>query len=743
MRFFSIIMMLGLGLFGLFTLSVSASVLDPLGSTKTTTTEQTSPEPIDLLKLSADWWKPLQNTHPHYAGFMAELSDKLHHLIEQQIPEQQLDWDDKFSYIQIQLTTLSGLQGKQSSNINTLSAQIKDQYGWKDFVETLQTLKKQQIALDQANAELKQLTQVESLISAQTDTAMAKYLEQAHLISLFRVIDTRLQWLIHQERVRLHKTQVTEAQQKLEAAQQSFKAAQQRLNLTPDDMQELIKLRDKLPQQLDQIGDLIRNKQAILAVMVADDEQTKANALAETLALIEAQLQEAKLKSEQLWLSIAEIYMTTRLHQDSSWLGEKREAFAQWQKDNQQLREQIRLWRNDLEKYREKAQVSLLLSEKDSAPKQTQKISKLYSKSMNTANSLIDNSKSIIHQLDDSNTLLSLLRHQLQTQDGLLKSGWLDMENSLLQAWQTTQDLLNISLFKIGETPVTTAGILRVIIIITLIWWFSYWLRKGLTRFAQGNERIRDSTIYNINRILHYVIMVIGVMVALSSVGLDFSNVAWIAGALSVGIGFGLQSIVNNFVSGLIIMFERSLKVGDFIELQSGVVGSVSQINMRSTIIRTGDNLEIVVPNSEFISGRVVNWTLTDNYRRMRIPFNVDYGCDKEQVVAAVMAAAQRVPFTVTEEGREPQVWMTNLGANGLDFELLVWVQHGANIEHELAGSRQSPKSAYIWEIEAALTQSGIGIPFPQQDLHLKSFLDAANIKELMHKMKDPSQPSP
>jgi small-conductance mechanosensitive channel len=223
--------------------------------------------------------------------------------------------------------------------------------------------------------------------------------------------------------------------------------------------------------------------------------------------------------------------------------------------------------------------------------------------------------------------------------------------------------------------------------------------------------------------------MLIGIMVALSSIGLDFSNVAWIAGALSVGIGFGLQSIVNNFVSGLIIMFERSLKVGDFLELQSGVTGTVSQINMRSTIIRTPDNLEIVVPNSEFISGRVVNWTLTDNDRRLRIPFSVEYGTDKELVVRLVMQAARNVPYTLEDENHEPQVWMTRMGDNGLEFELLVWVRQGVDIEVRRAESRQGLRAAYLWEIESALREAGIGMPFPQRDYYIRSILGQNSVE--------------
>lgn len=745
MRFRPVLTALLFSTLALLSTMTLATALDPLGATGKAVNKEApiTPPVLTLNELSADWWKPLLLSHPYYAGFMAEVSDHFTQFVETFPLEQQINFIDEVNSLQIHLTTLSGLQGKQIAP-RAPSTQIKDKYSWKDFVEAMQDLRKQQIALEQAQTELKQLQEVESVISAQADTSMAKYLTQSteeRSTTLFQVLDHRLLWLIHQERLRLQQVQVTEAQQKVTIDQQIFQTAQQRLSLQPEDMQALVTERDKLPQLLDKVADLIRNKQAMLAVMVADDEQTRANAIAESLALLDAQQQEAQLNSKQLWLFVAEVYLTNHLHHDQTWLAEQRDALNQWQKDAQSLRERIQQWRNNIEKHREKAQVSLLLLEKDADPKTIQKIGKLYTKSMSTANDLIDHGKPIIRQLDDTQTLLTLIKSQLQAQDGLLKSSWLDLSTTAQQGWQITQALLDISLFKIGETPVTTAGILRVVLIITLIWWFSYWLRKGLSRLTQNNERISDSTVYTINRILHYVIMVVGVMVALSSIGLDFSNVAWIAGALSVGIGFGLQSIVNNFVSGLIIMFERSLKVGDYIELQSGVVGTVSQINMRSTIIRTADNLEIVVPNSEFISGRVVNWTLSDNYRRLRIPFSVDYGCDKENLVSCVLAAADRVPFTVKEEGKEPQVWMINMGTSGLDFELLVWVRIGADIEHAIAGSRQGVKSAYLWEVESALIEAGIEIPYPQQDLYVRSFLGAKNLAEVVDLLKQAQSP--
>ena len=217
-------------------------------------------------------------------------------------------------------------------------------------------------------------------------------------------------------------------------------------------------------------------------------------------------------------------------------------------------------------------------------------------------------------------------------------------------------------------------------------------------------------------RLTHYAIIIIAVLIALSSIGLDFSNLALVAGALGVGIGFGLQSIVSNFVSGLIILFEHSLRVGDYIELDTGLTGTVKSINVRSTLINTNDNIDIVVPNSEFVTTRLTNWTLGERILRVRIPFGVAYGSDKELVKKAAEEAAAEVSYTLTNmKGREPDVWLIDFGDSSLNFLLLVWVNRQG------AKRPTRTRAAYLWALESKLTEYGIEIPFPQRDLNLRS----------------------
>lgn len=282
------------------------------------------------------------------------------------------------------------------------------------------------------------------------------------------------------------------------------------------------------------------------------------------------------------------------------------------------------------------------------------------------------------------------------------------------------RQFLDYSMFRIGEVPITPGGVIQFIAILLGAWFASRWLRRGLERYGRKRPEVSRPALYAAGRVLHYLLIAIGVSLALSAVGLDLTKLAFFATALGVGIGFGLQGIVNNFFSGLILMFDRSLKIGDFVELESGVTGEVTDISIRATRVTTNDNIDILVPNSEFVNGRVTNWTLRDTARRMKIKFGVAYGTDKERVKKAALQAAATVPFTFASEGpRRTQVWLVSFGDSSLDFELVVWLTADA------INRPGAVQAAYYWALDDALAEHGIEIPFPQRDLHVRSLFEA------------------
>ena len=322
--------------------------------------------------------------------------------------------------------------------------------------------------------------------------------------------------------------------------------------------------------------------------------------------------------------------------------------------------------------------------------------------------------------LDEKMADLELLRAAVDsavaTNAGRLKSWLAALSRYAKTFYLRVASLTDLTLFSVGETPVTGGDILRVLIIMVLAFLLSRGVRHAISRVGANDLRGTHASLYTVGRLSHYTIIIIAVLIALSSIGLDFSNLALVAGALSVGIGFGLQSIVNNFVSGLIILFEHTLRVGDYIELDTGLTGTVKSINVRSTLINTNDNIDIVVPNSEFVTTRLTNWTLGERILRVRIPFGVAYGSDKELVKQAAMEAAAEVSYTLTNmKGREPDVWLTEFGDSSLNFLMLVWVNRQG------AKRPTRTRSAYLWELETKLREYGIEIPFPQRDLNLRS----------------------
>ena len=282
----------------------------------------------------------------------------------------------------------------------------------------------------------------------------------------------------------------------------------------------------------------------------------------------------------------------------------------------------------------------------------------------------------------------------------------------------------NYQLFAIGDYRLLASQVVIAISIVIFAFLFSSFIRKGLKKISSNRKIVSSAQIYIFSRILHYLILLAGFLIALGALGIDFSKLALVASALGIGIGLGLQGVVNNFVSGLILLLEKSLKVGDFIELDSGVVGEVIEIHMRATLIRTNDNVDILIPNAELASGRVTNWTLADNTRRFRIPVGVAYGSDKNIVKKAVLEAARSVDYTLYEKGHEPVVWMTGFGDSSLNFMLGVWVP---------AEQVKRPTllvSDYLWAIDDKLKEYNIEIPFPQRDINIRSGLHPLSMRK-------------
>jgi small-conductance mechanosensitive channel len=243
-------------------------------------------------------------------------------------------------------------------------------------------------------------------------------------------------------------------------------------------------------------------------------------------------------------------------------------------------------------------------------------------------------------------------------------------------------------------------------------------VQKLLMDQVLASRRVEAGVRVSIARLVHYVLIFIGFVVALLALGFEFTKLTIILSALGVGIGFGLQGVVNNFVSGLILLFERPVRVGDFIEI-GGKWAEIKNIGLRATIVQTFDQADVIIPNADLVTNQVVNWTLSNRLVRVVIPVGVAYGSDVALVMEKLLACA-RTNAKVAKTP-QPQVLFLSFGESSLDFELRIWVPH--------AEERLTVKSELHQEIDRSFREAKIEIAFPQRDLHLRSVDESINLQ--------------
>ncbi len=257
------------------------------------------------------------------------------------------------------------------------------------------------------------------------------------------------------------------------------------------------------------------------------------------------------------------------------------------------------------------------------------------------------------------------------------------------------------------------------VVVFALTVWFSFVLARWVQVLLQEDvfSRVRTSrgVPYAISNLARYSVICLGFLVGLSAAGVEVTKLAVVAGGLGVGIGFGLQNVVNNFVSGLILLFERPIDVGDTIEV-SDTSGTMKRIGIRASVIRTFDGAEVIVPNGMLISDKVTNWTLSDRRRRVDLGVGVEYGTPAQRVIDLLVDVAKANPKVIPDP--EPRAYFEDFGDSSLDFKLRAW------IDADSWTTIHSIRSEIAVAVQQALEDASIGVPFPQRDLHLISMPD-------------------
>ncbi len=285
---------------------------------------------------------------------------------------------------------------------------------------------------------------------------------------------------------------------------------------------------------------------------------------------------------------------------------------------------------------------------------------------------------------------------------------------SINQLLQKINSYLQYPLLELGETNITPWLIIYVVVGIFLLFYLTRRLKNLLVNHLLLRYTSEIGIRQAIGGIVRYVLVFLGLLIILQTAGINLSALMVLAGALGVGIGFGLQHITNNFVSGIIILFERPIKVGDRIEV-GATHGKITDISARATTILTNDNVSIIVPNSEFMQAKVINWSHSDYKVRFRIPVDVAYGSDVDKVISILKEVGSEDPEVLQDP--PPAVRLKSFGENGIHFELLLWTIKAIH-------NRGRFRSNINVRIIKKFTKHGIKIPFPQRDVYVKQMTD-------------------
>jgi small-conductance mechanosensitive channel len=307
--------------------------------------------------------------------------------------------------------------------------------------------------------------------------------------------------------------------------------------------------------------------------------------------------------------------------------------------------------------------------------------------------------------------------------------GWLVRYLSYLglldPAWSSVHALLATKLER-GSIAISVGGVIEFFLIVWLAYLLSRFLRFVLQEDVYPRINLAPGLSYAASSLLNYVILALGFIAALGVLGVDFSKVSIMAGAFGVGIGFGLQGVVNNFVSGLILLFERPIHIGDTVEVGE-LLGTVRRIGIRASVIHTYTGADIIVPNSQLITDKVTNWTLSDRLRRVDLPVGLNYGADPKKVIELLEQLARAHPDVLREPA--PRALFTGYGDSSINFELRVWpsqFNQAVQVRSDLA-------TAVFDAVNAA---EGMSFPFPQREVRILSDHDTGSIMAPVNAVK-------
>ncbi|WP_025897030.1 mechanosensitive ion channel family protein [Sneathiella glossodoripedis] len=314
-----------------------------------------------------------------------------------------------------------------------------------------------------------------------------------------------------------------------------------------------------------------------------------------------------------------------------------------------------------------------------------------------------------------SNTLIRTIGLWMVLPAALLQLfGWFEPVTNLLESYG----------FTLGKVEITAYTFVKAIFFVSIIIWLGKLISNAGEEYIRRNRSLTRATKELLIKLFDVVLYAVLFMTTLNLIGIDLTALAVFSGALGVGLGFGLQKVASNFISGIILLSERSININNLIEMDDGVFGYVRKLGARASVVETFDGKEVMVPNEDFITSRVANLTHTTTKGRVGITVGVSYGTDLRLAYDLIKTVADDYESAVhDDEELSPQVYLRDFGSSSVDFLLTFWLE-------DVSKGRWRAKSDVMFAIWDAFKENDIEIPFPQRDLHLRSGFDQLEVKQ-------------
>lgn len=675
------------------------------------------PNPIDFDAESLTYFDvPLKELEEHadkYSEFLAEIKLKENGANNQEITS-------LISKINLSLQALINLKSKEDEAKVTYPAYRKN-YSIENLIKLHHQARSKAIEIKNLEDQLKEKKNHLEAAQNSFDRQFESYSSlssssEDKIVSGLKTINNFLLLKLGAEDERRFSRGLLADSHELKYLKEEIAFAKQHLKVTSEEIAKLKNERSELEEKWRKIQADHRKKEADQIIESQKSEHVESDETTPQESL-QYHLEELAAKENYLFSEVKLTLAQLVNDPDQVDLSKLKTSLQSWGQLLKSFQLLTKKWELNIQKATQR--ISQLISLENSEPQSSNEMLKL-------AQSNLLLLQGINNEIGDSEFLIDIIRSRSTPSESKLNLWWSSFYNLTTESLESFRSWLDTTLFHIGITPITILSFIKFLLVILLTILISRILIRSLTQYVLEKKHAEKASVYRLSRLLNYLILTVGFIVALSVLGFDFSSLLLIAGALGVGLGFGLQSIFNNFISGIIMLFESQLKIGDYIELSPDVRGEISAINFRSSIITTGDGIEVIVPNAEILNNKIINWTLKHPFRRFHIPFSVAYDSDPELVKSVVSRAAKNVPQTLSKHGfADPYVLLTKFSENSLEFELLVWVNE------RYAKERGINTSDYLIAIRKALQENNINLPYLQKDVSLQSILDVSSAKEL------------